>query len=201
MNVGGVLAAMALLWLPPAAHADAGIPMLPVRFPEILLFLIPVVLIEAAYLSHELHSQWRRTLAAVCGVNIFTMALGYPLAWLLYVWMDRLIGFPATGANIFTHLAWVPVWICSSLMPDWAGAQQEVWPVLVMFVLLLLPSYILSGIVKAWLVDLYDLLHYRGSSRHEVWMANRLSYLFLAGAGCVLLYNLYGGPASWFRFH
>lgn len=188
--------AVCMLACPAAAWADAGIPMLPVRYPEILLFLVPVILIEAFYLHNTLRSKWRRTLAAVCGVNVLTMALGYPLAWLLYVWLDRLLNFPAATTGIFSHLAWLPVWICTRLMPEWGGVQQEIWPVMVMFILLLIPSYLVSGAVKAALVDLYDLLHSRGSSRHEVWMANRLSYLFLAGAGCVLLYNMYSSPIS-----
>ncbi len=191
--MGGMLAVAVLFCFPMPAAADAGIPMLPVRYPEIVLFLIPVVLIEAIYLSSQLHSRFRRTLIAVTGANALTMALGYPLAWLLYVWLDRLIGFPSAGSAIFTHAAWLPVWVCTRLMPQWGGIHQQMWPVLATFVLLLLPSYILSGAVKAWMMDLFDLLHSKSSSRHEVWMANRLSYLFLAAAGCVLLYNLYTG--------
>lgn len=190
---GGLVAVTALLSFPIAAYADAGIPMLPVKYPEIMLFLVPVILIEAAYLRSELHSRWRRTLIAVSGVNLLTMALGYPLSWLLYVWLNHLIGFSPPGPAIFSHLASVPVWICTRLLPQWGGVHQEIWPVLVVFVLLLVPSYLLSGFVKAWIVDLFDLLHNKGSSRHAVWVANRLSYLFLAAAGCVLLYSLYNG--------
>lgn len=189
--IGGFLTAATLLSLPAAAHADAGIPMLPVKYPEIMLFLLPVILIEAAYLRGELHSRWRRTLVATSGVNVLTMALGYPLAWVLYVWLNQVIGFPPENTSIFAQLAWVPLWICTRVMPEWGGVHQQIWPVLVIFVLLLLPSYLLSGLVKAWIVDLFDLLHKKGSSREAVWTANRLSYLFLAAAGCVLLYTMY----------
>lgn len=188
---GGLLAAATLLLLPARAHADAGIPMLPVKYPEILLFLVPVIVIEAAYLRSELHSRWRRTLVAVSGMNVLTMGLGYPLAWLLYMWLNQMIGFPMSTVGMYQHLGWVPVWVCTRVMPDWGGVHQTIWPVLIMFVLLLMPSYLLSGAVKAWIAGLFDLLHSKGDSRQAVWMANRLSYLFLAAAGCVLLYTIY----------
>lgn len=189
--VSGLLAAAALLLLPARAHADAGIPMLPVKYPQIVLFLVPVIMIEAAYLRSELHSRWRRTLIAVSGMNVLTMGLGYPLAWLLYVWLNQMIGFPMSATGMFQHLGSVPVWVCARIMPDWGGVHQTIWPVLVIFVLLLVPSYLLSGAIKAWIAGLFDLLHSKGNSRHAIWTANRLSYLFLAAAGCVLLYTIY----------
>lgn len=190
---GGLFAVAGLLLLPSPAHADAGIPMLPVKYPEILLFLAPVIGIEAAYLCSELHSRWRRTLLAVCGMNVLTMGVGYPLAWLLYVWLNQLIGFPLSSNGMLQHLSWVPVWVCTRVMPDWGGVHQAIWPVLVIFVLLLMPSYLVSGVIKAWLANLFDLLHSKGDSHQAVWMANRLSYLFLAAAGCALLYSIYNG--------
>jgi hypothetical protein len=37
----------------------------------------------------------------------------------------------------------------------------------------------------------YDLLNFRGNVKSAVWMATRLSYMFLATAGCVVLYLIY----------
>jgi hypothetical protein len=190
-SLGGLVAVVCLLSFPMAASADAGIPMLPVKYPEILLFLIPVILIEWAYLQSQLHSRWVRTFTAVLGVNTLTTALGYPLAWALYAWLDRSFGFPAGAMSLNGHVAAIPVWICTRVMPQWGGAHAQTWPVLLAFVVLLGPSYLFSGLLKAWILSLYDLLSSKGNSRRAIWNANRLSYLFLATVGCVLLYTMY----------
>lgn len=179
---------------PALAHADAGIPMMPVRYPANLLYLIPVILIEAVYLKAALNARWRRIILAVSGVNIVTMALGYPLAYGTYVALNSYFQFPQGTMDVFGHVGSLPLWLSSRLFPEWTGLEQGVWPVLVTFVLLLIPGFVLSGLVKAWLVEWYDLLAYRISSpRPAVWLANRLSYMFLVVAGCVVLYLTYSG--------
>lgn len=185
-----MIAAIAVI-CPPAAHADAGIPMLPVQYPELLLYILPVILIEAVYLKRQLNTQMRRTMIAVAGVNLMTVALGYPLAWLMYQAMNWMFGLPPDPTPLFTHLWRVPVWISVKMFPAWAGLRQEMWPVLAVWVALLIPSFLLSGLVKAWLVEWYDLLNFKGNTRPAVWMANRYSYFFLIVTGCVLLYRMY----------
>jgi len=191
---GSLLFVAGLIFLPVRAHADAGIPMMPVRYPANLLYLVPVIAIEVAYLKAALNARWRRTILAVSGVNVVTMALGYPLAYGLYLALNSYFQFPQGTIDVFGQIGSLPLWLSSRLFPEWTGLEQGVWPVLVTFVLLLVPSFILSGLVKAWLVEWYDLLAYRISSpRPAVWIANRLSYMFLIVAGCVVLYLTYSG--------
>lgn len=187
------MVAALLVGFPAVARADAAIPMLPVAYPAILWFLLPVVLIETMYLVTDLRTRWRRTIVAVTGINLVTMGLGYPLAWLLYDVLNRLLGFPPGRAESYINMAWVPVWVCEKLFPNWEGLRDEMLPVLAIFVVLLVPSYLLSRFMKSWLVDWYDLLHYKTSTKSAIMMANRLSYLFLVGVGCFLLYRLYTG--------
>jgi hypothetical protein len=182
-----------LIAFPSSAHADAGIPMMPVRYPQLVLFLIPVVLIETIYLQRNLQTQWRRTLVAVAGVNTVTMGLGYPLAFAIYAGLNWSLHFPAGMSAVFTRLGWLPLWLCVRLFPAWTGVQQGgTYPVLGTFVVLLLPSFLLSGFVKAWLMDWYDLLSFGQTARPAVWVANRLSYLFLCIVGCMILYQSLG---------
>lgn len=176
---------------PALAHADAGIPMLPVRYPVILLYLLPVILIETIYLKSQLNTNVRRTLIAVTGINIVTTGIGYPLMYFLYVGLDQLLHFPEGVGPALTRLGWVPMWMTVQIFPDWTGLQRSVWVMLVMFLILLLPGYVLTGLVKSWLLHGYDLLNFRGNVKSAVWMATRLSYLFLATAGCIILYLIY----------
>lgn len=193
MLAGGLFVAAFLIGFPLNARADAGIPMMPVRYPELLLFVLPVIAIETIYLKRHLQAHWRRTLIAVSALNLITTGLGYPLAYGLYAGLNWSLHFPAGMSVVFTRLGWLPLWLCMRLFPAWTGMEQGgSLPVLGVFVVLLLPSFILSGLVKAWLMDWYDLMNYGGSARSAVWVANRLSYLFLVVAGCMILYQSLG---------
>jgi hypothetical protein len=193
MLAGGLFVAAFLIGFPLNARADAGIPMMPVRYPELLLFVLPVIAIETIYLKRHLQAHWRRTLIAVSALNLITTGLGYPLAYGLYAGLNWSLHFPTGMSVVFTRLGWLPLWLCMRLFPAWTGMEQGgSLPVLGVFVVLLLPSFILSGLVKAWLMDWYDLMNYGGSARSAVWVANRLSYLFLVVAGCMILYQSLG---------
>lgn len=190
-SAGGLMIAAIVAFAPPAARADAGIPMLPVQYPELLLYVLPVILIEGVYLKHHLNTRMRRTMVAMTVINLITVALGYPLAWVLYKALDWMFVFPPAGTAVFANLWRVPVWISIKMFPGWAGLHQELWPVLAVWVVLLIPSFLLTGLVKSWLLEWYDLLNYGGNTRAAVWMANRYSYFFLTVTGCVLLYSIY----------
>jgi hypothetical protein len=193
MLAGGLFVAAFLIGFPLSAHADAGIPMMPVRYPQLLLFLFPVIAIETIYLKRHLQTRWGRTLSAVAGLNTITMGLGYPLAYGLYAGLNWSLHFPAGMSTVFSRLGWLPLWLCVRLFPAWTGLQEGgSFPVLATFVVLLLPSFLVSGLVKAWLMDWYDLLNFEGSARQAVWIANRLSYLFLIVVGCMILYQSLG---------
>jgi hypothetical protein len=184
-----VLAVLAaVLCLPAAAYADAGLPMLPVAYPKLLLYLAAAIAVEAAYLHSELHASWRRTILAVAGANLITTALGYPLAWGLYKMIHLDLPMLPNPTDILSQPAAMVGWISGQLYPSWDGAQR-LWPEQGVFVVLLIPGYLLSGLVKVWFLDSYDLLHRRGDARTVVWHANRLSYLLLAVVGCLLLYR------------
>jgi hypothetical protein len=193
---GGLFVAAFLIFVPSSARADAGIAMMPVRYPQLLMFVFPVVVIESIYLKRHLQTRWRRTLVAVTLINVVTTGLGYPLAYAMYMVLNWSLQFPTSMNVVFTHMGWLPLWLCTRLFPAWVGMGQEgadqgTWPVLAMFVVLLLPSFLLTGMVKAWMVSNYDLLNYRGSAQKAVWVANRLSYLFLTVVGCMILYLTY----------
>ena len=177
-----------LLCFPVVAHADAGLPMLPVGWPKLLLYLAAVIAIETAYLQEKLRSNWRRTAVAVTGANLVTTGLGYPLAWLIFQLFNADLHMQSGPTDILSRPAAMSEWISAQLFPAWYGSQQ-IWPELGVFLVLLVPGYLLSGLVKVWVLDSYDLLGTHGHARTSVWHANRLSYLFVAVAGCLFLYT------------
>lgn len=186
-----LLAAAFLAASPAPAFADAGIPLLPVKYPTVLWFLIPVIIIEAAYLQAALKTRWLRTLAAVTSVNLGTTGLGFPLAWLLYAALNEYASFPGGRSGALTEWRMVPVWVCMKFFPDWSGMGNQLLAILITFLTLLVPSYLVSRYLKTWIIGWYDLLRSKDDTRSAVLVANRFSYLILAITGCGLLYIYY----------
>ena len=194
-SVAGVLLTAAVVACCPAtARADAGIPMLPVTYHTMLFFLLLVIIIEMIYLQARLKPPIMRTLIAVATVNAATTGLGFPLAWLVYKILDMWAGFPGGQSGVFSDMQFVPLWVCTKLFPDWAGTHNQVWAIMALFVTLLIPSYLLTRILKTWVFEWYDLLRYEGDIRPAILVANRLSYLLLAFTGCLLLFRTFHAP-------
>jgi hypothetical protein len=191
--VSGILtAAVVLAFFPATARADAGIPMLPVTHGTMAFFLLLVIIIEVIYLQSRLKTRLRRTLVAVATVNTATTGLGFPLVWAMYAALNSWAEFPGGMAGALTNQGFVPIWVCQKIFPDLAGMHAEAYVVLGVFIVLLVPSYLFTRILKAWVFEWYDLLRYEGDIKPAVLMANRLSYLLLALAGCMLLYRDFG---------
>jgi hypothetical protein len=189
-GVTGGLAA-AVVCLPTTARADAGIAMLPVTHETMWFFLLLVIIIEIIYLQSRLRTRFRRTLIAVTSVNTATTGLGFPLAWLLCAGLDSYVGFPGGVAGAFNNMHFLPFWVCQKIFPDLAGMHAEIWVVLGVFLTLLVPSYLVTRLIKTWVFDWYDLLRYDGDIKPAVLVANRLSYLLLALTGCMLLFRTF----------
>jgi hypothetical protein len=203
-----LLIVFAMLFVPPTARADAGIPMLPIAYPLVLLFLLPVIAIEAIYLYLKLKTEWRRLTAVTAIANAATLAIGYPLAWLVDFGLELLLSFVANTLDrlglktLADKLGWL-----GFLFPAWLGPSEQLWPVLLAFVVLLLPAYLLSGFVESRIIERFGLpdrapsgdtvtLFAPGAEslpesrkvRRAVWQANAWSYMFLAAAGMLGLY-------------
>lgn len=163
--------------------------MLPIAYPVVLLFLLPVIAIEATYLRVKLGTQWWATIKGVSIVNAVTMVLGYPLAWFLSLVAQlvlALLTFLLAKAGMERIFGDKLFWL-TLVIPAWLGPTDDFRLVIVAFVVLLIPAFFLSGYVEAWMmVKRIDI----GSevTKRAVWQANLCSYLFLAISGCAALY-------------
>ncbi len=168
--------------------------MLPLAYPVILVFLALVILIEAVHMQRKLNSAWWKTLRGTAIANGITILLGYPLMWLIYFILEIALFSVLAFASKPLHLDALPnnfamrligIILGAAWMGPWSG--KEYWPVLVAFVVLLIPSFFLSGWIEAKFLSRQQWLGAGLKSTKAVWQANILSYLFLAIAGCVLL--------------
>jgi hypothetical protein len=183
---GAVTAAAALACFPASARADAGIAMLPVTHATMLFFLLLVVIIEVIYLQARLKTRFRRTFVAVCTVNTASTGFGFPIAWAVYAGLDSWAGFPGGMRGAFDHMQFDPFWVTQKLMLDSPGQS---YVLLGVFIVLLVPSYLFTRILKTWVFEWYDLLRYEGDIKPAVLAANRVSYCLLGLTGCMILFR------------
>jgi len=191
-SLGGLLAVGILLLSPTAAHADAGIPMLPFAYPVIVVFLLPVIAIEAIYIRMRLRTDWKNTIGATAKANLITLLLGFPLAWLIFLIVEFAFYLALTLSGIENHIHWT----LSSRITDflivitsaaWMGPIELKWAIPVAYITLLIPSFFLSEYVESRLLDKRGWLKSESRSAAVVWQANILSYIFLAVVGCLAL--------------
>jgi hypothetical protein len=161
VSFAGLFIGVVLLLSPIPAHADAGIPMLAVAYPVLLLFLFPVVAIEALYIRHRLHTNWSDTWNAALKANLVSMLLGYTLAWLICFGLELLFWSAVCNTGASGHFGLAPgsqianvleIAMSAAWMGGGAGGKWGHWPIPLAFILLLIPSFLLSGFVESLLL-------------------------------------------------
>ena len=81
-----------LLCIPGVASANAGVPMIFLVMPALGLSIIPIILIEAIYLSKKLELMISRAVKVATISNLASTIVGVPLTWLLLVLIQILAG-------------------------------------------------------------------------------------------------------------
>jgi hypothetical protein len=158
----------------------------------------PVIVIESLYVRLRLGTGWRNTLVSTSKANVITLLLGFPLAWLLYLVFEFGFFGALAATGITGHLGSVENTrigdlLTVALSAAWMGPGiAGRWVVPLAFVVLLVPSFLVSGYVESALLGRCGWLTYEGRSTKVVWQANVFSYVFLAVAGCVLLWTQLG---------
>jgi hypothetical protein len=152
-----------------------------VTYPLILLFLVPVIAIEVFYIQRRLRTQWRNTIIVTTIANTLSMLLGYPLIWIILAALQ----FQSTDFLSRTHSA-VFIMILTAAWPTPEYGAD--WEILAAFLILLVPAFLLSAFVEDILLSRFRWLRSDRPSTSTVWIANALSYCFLAIAGCAALW-------------
>lgn len=81
-----------LLCIPNTAWANAGVPMIFLIMPALGLSIIPIILIEAFYLSRRLGLKTARAVKTATISNLISTLAGVPLTWLLLVLIQIVTG-------------------------------------------------------------------------------------------------------------
>ena len=81
-----------LLCIPSVASANAGVPMIFLAMPALGLSIIPIIIIEAKYLSKKLELASPSAFKTTAISNLVSTIVGIPLTWLLLVLIQMLAG-------------------------------------------------------------------------------------------------------------
>jgi hypothetical protein len=96
--------------LPLAASANIGLPMIAVFLPPLWVALVPIVLVESAFLSKGTGASFRTSLGAVAVANVTSTIIGVPLLWFVLATIEAVCCGGALGlASIWTKIYAVTV--------------------------------------------------------------------------------------------
>lgn len=92
LRAKSLLALFIFLCIPGVASANAGVPMIFLVMPVFGLSIIPIILIEAIFLSKKLELSASSAAKTTTIANLVSTIVGIPLTWLLLVLIQMLTG-------------------------------------------------------------------------------------------------------------
>lgn len=157
-----------------SANADAGVPMLFVTFPAMVLALIPIILLESIVLSRVLQRKAVSLATSAATANVASTIVGVPLTWVALVFLQW-----ATGGDTYHQLAkplgmfLAVTWQAPWLLPY---RDQLYWMVPVASLVLLVPFFFASYFIEAPIVARFQRQLPKAQVRRAVFQANVASY-------------------------
>jgi hypothetical protein len=178
--------------------ADVGAPMILLEWPLMLCALVPIIFIEAEAIRRRLKLPYRQAINAAAKANVFSTAVGVPVAWGVMLVVELAMIYPMTAAAEKWH--WSvnsPVFYLASILAvAWVSPPTTSWwPITLAAALLLIPTFFAS----IWL----ERRSYRKALAEidpdnvngAVWSANIWSYgLLFAIVTALFGWQIYKGP-------
>lgn len=161
-----------------AANADAGVPMLFVTFPAMLIALIPIIVVETFVLGRLVRARVLSAIKPVAIANVVSTVVGIPIAWFVLVFLELLTGGGsayglATPTQRFLAVTWQAPWL------DPYG-QDLSWMIPTASLVLLVPFFFVSYWIEALIVSSMMKSFPEKQVRKAVFAANLSSYALLA---------------------
>lgn len=99
-----------------SAHADAGVPMIFITLPYMLVALIPIIFIEMLVISKKINISLKNSFRVSSIINIISTVAGIPLTWVALVLIQMLTGGGAahgieTPLKKFLAITWQGPWL------------------------------------------------------------------------------------------
>lgn len=176
----------------PIVLANAGVPMLFVQWPVMVLALIPILLVEAGLLRWRLALPLENCIRGSLIANLVSTFVGIPLTWIGLVCAE----FAAGTDRYFAVETPLQRIVAVTLQAPWLGPHEHElrWMVPAASLVLLIPFLATSVIVEGLILTRL----WRDLPRRRVWaaalMANGVSYGLLMLYAAVCLNRSLGSP-------
>ena len=177
------------------ANANAGVPMLFLTLPAMLIALVPIIVVEAVVIGRLLGSNAVSRAKSVAISNVASTLVGLPLTWAALVALQLVSGGGSsygitTPTQKFLAVTWQAPW----LIPY---ESDLYWMLPAASLVLLVPFFFTSYFVEAPIVTRLERAYSRAHVRSAVLRANLCSYLLLAAITLVwLLWSIQHGPSN-----
>lgn len=178
------------------ANADAGVPMLFLTFPAMIIALVPIIAVESIIVGHLLGTSAISKAKSVAIANVASTVIGLPITWVALVVLQLVSG----GGSAYGLVTPVQKLLAVTWQAPWLIPYNGdlYWMVPAASLFLLVPFFFASYFVEALIVvNLNDELP-RVQVRSAIFRANIVSYLLLAlfAFGWLILSVLHGPRSS-----
>lgn len=171
-------ALLGLFVFPGVAQANAGLPMIILVMPALTLSIIPIIIIEATYISRQLALRNAKATIVVTMSNLASTVVGVPLTWLILVVIQvGTGGGSAYGLDSALGVVLAVTWQAPWLIPY--GPDLD-WMIPVAGLVLLIPFFFVSWWLEYYVTAKMLTDIEKSVINHAVRNANLITYGLLA---------------------
>jgi len=155
MKIINQIAIIALLIFVDAlpAYADAGVPMLALALPGMIISLIPIIIIESFYIHRSLKLSFGRSLKVMSIANIESTLIGIPITWAAWVIVEMILGYMSYRVFESFHVSLpesVSLLFALTVGAAWLGPTESYlyWMIPAASLVLLIPFFYVSWLFE-----------------------------------------------------
>jgi hypothetical protein len=173
-------------------HANAGVPMLFVMYPTMLISLIPIILIESVIFLNHLDVSFYEVIKASLVANLFSTIIGVPLTWALLLIFQMITGGSSGyGLTTFSKKLYSVTFQAPWLIPY---NKNLYWMIPSAALFLLIPFFFVSWFSEYYLVKYFFVEINSLKLNNMVFFSNLVTYSLLSFLTlCLLIYRVVKG--------
>ena len=178
-RVGVVAFACGLLGFAAVVWADAGLPMIFVSYPAMLIALLPVIALETIVFNRTLRGGIKKIISRVGFANAVSTIIGFPLTWLLWVVLS--LGFWEPLNHLVRDQSVAKLVLRVTVFGMWLApyGHDLYWMMPTAVMVGLIPAFFTSVGIEGWMLTRLFKAE-RALVWRLTWKANVLSYSLLA---------------------
>ena len=182
-----LLSVVICLLFPIQASANAGVPMIFLSFPVMLMALIPIIFLECYIYTKTISTSFKRSLAASATANSVSTIAGFPLTWGLLLGLELLTtggscgpGFDTIPQSILTVIL-ESAWLC-----PWE--DHLYWLIPIAFINSLIVAFFISVLLELFVNKRFFKKQEGKVIKIATYKANVISYVLLILLGFGFLF-------------